>query len=468
MPRWRAGACALLAGWALQGFPRCAITVRTVSQKCHVSPGRGLALAREAADEPALGPAGNRTARTLCERRVLEMPATMCKGEATVRELCAHAYIFIGGFFHSGTGALRGALSAAAPAHVSVHINTHNIQDEGKYMQTVYHFHPQFDAKLWHCAFAEGRRDEANLHPPHSRTALHRDESDALASEPRGSTLLFAQWARFWQLDKPVLVEKTPMNLLRTRYLQTLFPEVASFAIIIRHPLGCCAMMLKQIFKGLLPGLAAERVPAGGKRRGGKARGRFDAPDGERGGPRAHAANTRRGPTGRRLQPRASPPAPLDGAPSLRPAQQQLIFRRLESIVGYWADKHAQFEEDSRVLQRATVVRFEALLVDPVPGARAALRALGFALPPAGVHVRGRALNFDTWAQGLDARYTWEWHARFKAAFDLLRALPPGAPGDDSPWDAFVAAYEPAVRRYGYSLHNLTALRAPLVRLVSV
>lgn len=46
---------------------------------------------------------------------------------------------------------------------------------------------------------------------------------------------LFAQWSSHWELSKPYLIEKTPINLVRTRFFQALFPT-ASFIVIVRHP----------------------------------------------------------------------------------------------------------------------------------------------------------------------------------------------------------------------------------------
>src|SRR5262249_29687327 len=48
--------------------------------------------------------------------------------------------------------------------------------------------------------------------------------------------LLFDEWAPHWNLARPVLLEKSPPNLLKTRFLQALFPG-AKFVVIIRHPI---------------------------------------------------------------------------------------------------------------------------------------------------------------------------------------------------------------------------------------
>jgi hypothetical protein len=411
----RARLCALL----LVSLP-AAQPARSIAEKCHVRPGgasvgNSFAVARD-------GPAGNSSARPRCYERVMAMPATMCKVEPTVRELCAHSYVFVGGLFHSGTGALRKALAAVAPLRVSVHAGMHAIEDEGKYVQTVYLVNRNRDAKLWHCAFIESQRDAAQ-HPPHTPGSLWRDESDALASAPKGSTLLFAQWARYWDLSAPILVEKSPMNMLRTRFLDTLFPEMASFAVVIRHPFGACTMQLKILFKTLL----AAPLPA--------------EPSG-----------------GARAEP---PPVNRRGRPQYNLA---FIFRRLDSILSAWLDLYARYEDDSRHVARATMLRFETMVAAPHEAARRALGALGMA-PDA---TRGRTLNFDKWASAIDPRHAFEWHWQYGRRFEQLQWLARAERGatERTAWDELVRTYEPRLRRYGYSLVNFTSVEPALVPIV--
>lgn len=48
---------------------------------------------------------------------------------------------------------------------------------------------------------------------------------------------LWASWCPYWDLNKPVLVEKSPPNLVRTRFLQAIFPQ-SLFLIVVRHPIA--------------------------------------------------------------------------------------------------------------------------------------------------------------------------------------------------------------------------------------
>ena len=48
---------------------------------------------------------------------------------------------------------------------------------------------------------------------------------------------LFQEWSRFWDLERPYLMEKSPPNLIRTRFLQAMFPN-SYFIVILRHPIA--------------------------------------------------------------------------------------------------------------------------------------------------------------------------------------------------------------------------------------
>ncbi|KAK3237325.1 hypothetical protein CYMTET_52589, partial [Cymbomonas tetramitiformis] len=69
--------------------------------------------------------------------------------------------------------------------------------------------------------------------------------------------ILFRQWARMWDLEKPVLLEKSPPNMMWMRFLQGMFPTASRFVVITRHPLAvslahrkwecCTGMSLTQL-----------------------------------------------------------------------------------------------------------------------------------------------------------------------------------------------------------------------------
>jgi len=64
----------------------------------------------------------------------------------------------------------------------------------------------------------------------------YMDEKHPLASEENGKKL-YEQWIKYWDLSKTYLIEKSPPNLVRTRFLQRLFPN-SSFIAVLRHPIA--------------------------------------------------------------------------------------------------------------------------------------------------------------------------------------------------------------------------------------
>lgn len=127
-------------------------------------------------------------------------------------------FIFIGGIHKSGTTLLHEILRSH-PA-ISGFANTGVPGDEGQFLQTVY-----LPAKAFggpgHFGFNE---------------ASFMDEEHPLLTAENSSRLL-KEWSHYWDLTKDYLIEKSPPNIVRTRFLQQIFPK--SFIIIIlRHPIA--------------------------------------------------------------------------------------------------------------------------------------------------------------------------------------------------------------------------------------
>ena len=66
------------------------------------------------------------------------------------------------------------------------------------------------------------------------------------------SRKLLSEWGFHWNLTRPVLLEKTPTNMITSRLLQSLLGPSVNFLFITRHPLAvslahrrwqCCALM---------------------------------------------------------------------------------------------------------------------------------------------------------------------------------------------------------------------------------
>lgn len=129
-----------------------------------------------------------------------------------------HQFVFIGGLHRSGTTFLWRCL--AQHPLVSAFPDTVRPPAEGQLLQTVY---PR--------AAEHGGPGRFGFDP-----AAHLTEESPLAS-PANRARLLADWSPHWDLDLPVLLEKSPPNLIRGRFLQALFPE-ASFVMIMRHPIA--------------------------------------------------------------------------------------------------------------------------------------------------------------------------------------------------------------------------------------
>lgn len=122
-------------------------------------------------------------------------------------------FVFIGGLHRSGTSIFHEILKAHPD--VSGFSDTGVYEDEGQHLQSVYP-----PGSIGRFGFEEGG---------------HLTEESPLAT-PESAAALWEQWSPHWDLSRPVLVEKSPPNLIRSRFLQTLFPG-AQFVMILRHPL---------------------------------------------------------------------------------------------------------------------------------------------------------------------------------------------------------------------------------------
>jgi hypothetical protein len=128
-----------------------------------------------------------------------------------------HKFVFLAGLHRSGTTLLARLL--AAHPEISGFSDTGAPADEGQHLQTVYPSDHEY-----------GRPGRFGFAPE-----MHLTESSPLVSEENAAALL-EEWSPHWDLSRPLLLEKSPPNLLKTRFLQALYPGSA-FVVIVRHPI---------------------------------------------------------------------------------------------------------------------------------------------------------------------------------------------------------------------------------------
>jgi Sulfotransferase family len=137
---------------------------------------------------------------------------------ATAPDLAGRRFLFLGGLHRSGTSLLHRLLRGHPDT--SGFANTGAPEDEGQLLQSVFPRARQF-----------GGPGRFAFDPE-----AHLTESSSLISDANRDKLL-RQWGAYYDLSKPVLLEKSPPNLIRARFFQALLPSTG-FIFIVRHPIA--------------------------------------------------------------------------------------------------------------------------------------------------------------------------------------------------------------------------------------
>ncbi len=131
---------------------------------------------------------------------------------------CRCKYVFVCGLGRSGTSVL--GRNVARLENCTGFKNTGVLEDEGQFLQDVYP-----NDLVYGGAASFGFDSRAHL-----------TEASHLVT-PVNALKLRRSWEQYWEPNKSICVEKTPGNLLRTRFLQAIFPN-SYFVVIRRHPIA--------------------------------------------------------------------------------------------------------------------------------------------------------------------------------------------------------------------------------------
>lgn len=133
-------------------------------------------------------------------------------------DVSGKTFLFIGGLHRSGTSILH-RLLCEHPA-ISGFGDTGVAEDEGQHLQSVYPAAHRYGGPG---EFALDR----NAHLIETSDLVSRDNRDKLLRE----------WGAYYDLSKTVLLEKSPPNLIMSRFLRALLPG-SKFVFIVRHPVA--------------------------------------------------------------------------------------------------------------------------------------------------------------------------------------------------------------------------------------
>lgn len=144
---------------------------------------------------------------------------------AETPEISGDRFLFIGGLHRSGTSIVHRLL--CEHPEMSGFSDTGVPEDEGQFLQSL--FPP---------ALAFGGPGRFAFDPASSLDHLAGGWTEA------STATLLREWGAYYDLARPVLLEKSPPNLVRYRFLKQVFPQ-ARFLFMLRHPV-CVALATRK------------------------------------------------------------------------------------------------------------------------------------------------------------------------------------------------------------------------------
>jgi hypothetical protein len=127
-------------------------------------------------------------------------------------------FVFVCGMHRSGTSVLFKSLRQHPK--LSGFVRTGTIEDEGQHLQSAI---PSDNAYGGVGRFGFSAQNHWTEESPWVTNAVREK--------------LYYEWGQFWNLNAEVLLEKSPPNIIHTRFLQALFPN-SYFILIKRHPVA--------------------------------------------------------------------------------------------------------------------------------------------------------------------------------------------------------------------------------------
>lgn len=143
-----------------------------------------------------------------------------------VPDIAGKTFVFVCGLHRSGTSVVHRSLRDCT--EVASFERTGVPEDEAQHLQNVIP-----------AGRALGGPGKFAFHPE-----AHMTENHSLA-KPEARDKLLRQWGAYLDLSKSCIIEKSPPNVLRSRFFQQLFPG-AKFVFLVRHPVPVALATVKR------------------------------------------------------------------------------------------------------------------------------------------------------------------------------------------------------------------------------